>query len=78
MGYFSALHFEAFTLGIQPHLADVDPEDADRFGRFKSALLETKTDTEFRRLTTGGGKNYAAALKQRIEFVEKKVEECLQ
>lgn len=78
MGYFSALHFEAFTLGIQKHLDKISPDDKAGFDKVKDALVVTKTDAKFKKLTTGGGKNYSAALNQRIEFVEKKVEECLQ
>lgn len=78
MGYFSALHFEAFSVGLQKKLAAISLDDADTMGKIKEALVATKMDPEFKKMTTGGGKNYAAALKQRIEFVEKKVEECLQ
>lgn len=78
MGYFSALHFEAFSVGLQKKLAAISFDDAAMMGKIKEALVATKMDAEFKKMTTGGGKNYAAALKQRIEFVEKKVEECLQ
>jgi len=78
MGYFSALHFEAFTLGLQPHLAALADADEALLQKFGEALRAIKVDADFKRLTTGGGKNYAAALKQRVEFVESKVGECLQ
>lgn len=78
MGYFSALHFEAFTLGLQKKLDAISLDDQATFDKLKDALVGAKTDAEFKKMTTGGGKNYSAALKQRIEFVEKKVEECLQ
>jgi len=77
MGYFSALHFEAFTLGLQPHLRSLVAAEGELAEDFGEALRGIKTDADFRRLTTGGGKNYAAALRQRVEFVETKVEECL-
>ena len=77
MGYFSALHFEAFTLGIQFHLETAANSSGEAFDKLAEALREIKVDPEFKKLTTGGGKNYAAALKQRIGFVESKVGECL-
>lgn len=78
MGYFSALHFEALTIGIQGHLNQIGqlPDDASK-GKFKAALIDLKKDPEFQSLTKGGGKNYAAALKKRIQFVEQRVGECL-
>ena len=78
MGYFSALHFEALTIGIQPHLAKLANADAAQAAKFKIALSDLKKDPNFQALTKGGGKNYAAALKRRIEFVEQRVSTCLQ
>ena len=78
MGYFSALHFEAFTLGLQRHLDSLFSADASVRSRFSEALRAIKMDPDFKKLTTGGGKNYAAALKQRVAFVDTKVGECLQ
>jgi len=77
MGYFSALHFEALTIGIQPHLDKLAGADDCQKEKFKNALQELKRDAGFQTLTKGGGKNYAAALKKRIEFVEQRVAECL-
>jgi len=78
MGYFSALHFEAFTLGLQAHLDKLSAADVETKATFADALRSIKHDAEFKKLTTGGGKNYSAALKQRVVFVEQKVSECLQ
>jgi hypothetical protein len=77
MGYFSALHFEALTLGIQPHLGKLVAADASLKKRFREALVTLKRDPEFQSLTKGGGKNYAAALRRRVAFVEKRVALCL-
>jgi uncharacterized protein YihD (DUF1040 family) len=78
MGYFSALHFEALTIGIQKHLGQIDKlSDEVAKGKFKSALIDLKKDSDFQSLTKGGGKNYAAALKKRIQFVEDRVGACL-
>lgn len=78
MGYFSALHFEALTIGIQKHLKAIDelPDEAAK-EKFKATLLNLKRNPEFQSLTKGGGKNYAAALRKRIQFVEQRVGECL-
>lgn len=76
-GYFSALHFEAFTIGVQNHLGAITSADGPQLEKFRSALLELKNDDTFQKLTKGGGKNYAAAMKQRIEFVEQRVAACL-
>lgn len=77
-GYFSALHFEAFTLGIQPVLNRIVDSSQHTKDKFKSALLTLKNDEEFQRQTKGGGKNYAAALRQRVQLVSERVSECLQ
>lgn len=77
MGYFSALHFEAFSLGIQKRLEDLAKDGASRSEKVRQVLVATKTDADFKKLTTGGGKNYSAALKQRVEFIEKRVAACL-
>lgn len=74
---FAALHFEAFTLGLQPHLAAFEDADDELMAKLGETLRTIKNDDKFKKLTTGGGKNYAAALKQRVEFVEARVGECL-
>jgi hypothetical protein len=76
-GYFSALVFEALTLGIQPHLEKLTKANGTRKTHFKNAISDLKANADFQRSTKGGGKNYAAALKNRIQFVEKAVSECL-
>jgi hypothetical protein len=78
MGYFSALHFEALTIGIQKYLSKLTAADQTLRAKFHNVLLELKRDPAFQKLTKGGGKNYAAALRQRIEFVEQRVAGCLQ
>lgn len=77
MGYFSALHFEALTIGIQPHLDKLAAADGTQKKKFQETLRNLKGDSEFQSLTKGGGKNYTAALNKRIEFVEQRVATCL-
>jgi hypothetical protein len=76
-GYFSALHFEALTIGIQKGLGKLAVADAALKQKFKESMIALKTDEGFQKATKGGGKNYAAALKQRIELVESRVAACL-
>lgn len=77
-GYFSALHFEALTMGIQASLSQLAGANAELKSTFRDAILEVKKDAEFQKLTKGGGKNYAAALEARIDFVNKRITSCLQ
>lgn len=77
-GYFSALHFEALTMGIQNHLDVLDGADVGLKARFQQGLLDLKVDDAFQKATKGGGKNYAAALRMRIELVEARVLKCLE
>ncbi|WP_245784007.1 DUF262 domain-containing protein [Alicyclobacillus macrosporangiidus] len=74
---FLVYHFEAFTLGIQPVLDRLDPDDSDCIDKLKKVFIDIKNDPEFRQITTGGGKNYPNPLNQRIEFVTKKVREVI-
>jgi Protein of unknown function DUF262 len=70
---FLSYHYEAFTLGLQPHLNKIDPYNDIAITKLREVLLSIKKDPTFRNITTGGGKNYPKPLQQRIEFVEKKV-----
>ncbi len=74
---FSALHYEAFTLGLQAIINKLEPTDDEHIEKLKQAFLAVKYDDDFIRETTGGGKNSPGPLKNRIEFVEKAVEKVL-
>lgn len=74
---FLSYHYEAVTLGIQPYLEQIDPDDEDAISTLKDTLYGIKQDEEFRQLTTGGGKNYHNQLEKRIDFVENRVGESL-
>ena len=69
----SPYHYEAFTLGIQKHLANIDIGNTELLTTLRATFLAIKTDTIFRQLTTGGGKNTPKQLQKRIEYVEEKV-----
>lgn len=66
---FMVLHFEAFTLGIQSLLPDLDPTDSSQMATVKQLFTELKNDLTFKRHTTGGGKNRPGALEERIAYV---------
>jgi len=72
---FSVYHFEAFTIGIQSGLSAIDPQDANVIGRLRDILRQIKFESDFIRITTGGGKNSPGPLNDRIGFVQRRIEE---
>jgi uncharacterized protein with ParB-like and HNH nuclease domain len=76
-GGFSVLHFEAFTMGIQPFLEKVDVNDENSLNKLRMIFEQIKFDPVFHQMTTGGGKNTRGLLQRRIEFVENKLQETL-
>ena len=70
---FSIYHYEAFTLGLQPLLDKLDAGNPQQMKQMKETLENIKFDADFIRITTGGGKNSPGPLKERIDFVTKKV-----
>ncbi|MBO2010899.1 DUF262 domain-containing protein [Hymenobacter negativus] len=67
---FSAMHFEALTLGIQKHLKSIDLSNQAEVSALATKLADLKLNPEFVKLTSGGGKNSPGLLKARIKFVE--------
>jgi hypothetical protein len=67
---FSALHFEALTLGIQKHLNTINVQDGNEMQKLAEKISELKINSDFIKLTSGGGKNSPGLLKARIKFVE--------
>nr|WP_290228364.1 DUF262 domain-containing protein [Trichocoleus desertorum] len=74
---FAIYHFEAFTIGLQASLQRIDPESEEVIQILKNIFESIKYDTEFIRLTTGGGKNSRGPLRDRIEFVSIRVENAV-
>lgn len=74
---FGIYHFEAFSVGIQPHLDKFDVTTQEGCDKAKAILTSIKLDTSFITLTTGGGKNSPGPLKERIKFVSDKLQEQL-
>ncbi len=67
---FLSYHYEAFAIGIQCYLDRINPDDASHVDALQDAIMKVKMSNIFKEMTTGGGKNYAKPLKERIEFVE--------
>lgn len=70
---FSVLHYEAFTLGLQPHLNRLNPADQTQVTKVREEVTAIKNDDEFIRLTTGGGKNTKGSLEKRTQFVADRI-----
>jgi len=74
-GQFSVYLFEALTIGLQSVLHRVDVQNHEHMNRLRQRIEQVKVDAGFRAITTGGGKNYPNPLKERIAFVQKRLEE---
>ncbi len=74
---FGIYHFEAFCIGIQPHLEKFDVTSEAGREKAESVLKRIKLDAAFIALTTGGGKNSPGPLNERINFVDNKLQEYL-
>ena len=64
---FMAYHYEAFTVGIQTHLDNLEKKTDQEL---EALLKEIKGKQKFIEMTTGGGKNYLIQLLNRINFVK--------
>ena len=70
---FAIYHFEAISLSAAMHIEQLKELNDKQLKILKSILESIKLDDDFINMTTGGGKNYAGPLKDRINFAEKKV-----
>jgi hypothetical protein len=70
---FLVYHYEAFAVGLQAVINDLDPEDSDQMIKLKDLLMAVKSDEGFINETRGGGKNYPRPLNRRIDFVAQAV-----
>jgi hypothetical protein len=66
---FSAYHFEAFTLGLQPVVDRLSLDDSDKLAELREVLLAIKKDQAFIDVTTGGGKNSRLPWERRVAAV---------
>lgn len=70
---FGVYHFEGLTLGIQSVLDRIDLDDSGQLDRLADVVITGKRDAAF--LThTGGGKNDAVPLRERIQYFERRFE----
>lgn len=74
---FLTYHYESFCLGIQPHLTTIDTDSTEVITKLTEIFKSIKNDEGFRKITTGGGKNYSKQLNSRIGYVETKVGKAL-
>ena len=74
---FIVYHYEAFALGIQKHLDEIDLNDAELIEKIKLEFNLIKKDPEFRSITTGGGRNTQKYLHERINFIERRMEKII-
>lgn len=70
---FGIYHFESLTLGIQPLLDRLDPNDVAQMEKLCTVIMEIKKHPDFIAMTKGGGKNSIGLLNRRIEFVTNKM-----
>jgi hypothetical protein len=75
MANFLSSHYEPFTLGLQSHLDKIDPYNKKVIEKLKELFLSIKNDAQFQVMATGGDRDDTNRLRDRIAFVEKKVEE---
>ncbi|MHC4121196.1 MAG: DUF262 domain-containing protein [Planctomycetota bacterium] len=74
---FSANNYEAFTVGLQAILDQVETEDPTHLSLLEAKFREIKLDDAFIDLTAGGGKNSPGPLRQRIQFIEDRLQGAL-
>jgi hypothetical protein len=74
---FIVYHYEAFALGIQKHLEEINPNDAKQMEKINMEFNLIKRDSKFRSITTGGGRNTQRYLQERIEFIENRMENII-
>lgn len=74
---FSVYHYEGITLGMQSRIDNLDPGNADQMRTIRNLLMGVKLDPEFIRMTRGGGKNSPGQLRERILFVQTRMEAAL-
>lgn len=75
---FGIYHFESLTLGVQPFLAQLNPENPEQMTKLGEAILAIKKEPDFIGMTKGGGKNSLGLLKKRIAYVTEKLSKVLQ
>lgn len=77
---FAIYHFEAIALCISFHIDKLKTilDNDSLLKKLEKTLTLAKTDDEFIKLTTGGGKNYSGPLKERLDFINSKLKEFIE
>ena len=70
---FSAYTYEAVTVGLQTHLAKLDHTDTEQMQGLGKCLEAARLSEAFIADTTGGGKNSAGPMRNRINVIENAV-----
>lgn len=65
---FNIYHFESITLGLQYILNKIDVQNSQHIEKIKTAILTIKQNDEFKKQTTGGGKNSKGKFNDRINI----------
>lgn len=74
---FGVYHFEAFTIGLQGCLDNINPDNSEIIEKLKDVFMKIKLDKKFIEITTGGGKNSSGPLKERVNFIKERVGKAL-
>lgn len=66
-----------FHLELPSHIDKLSTiiSSSEKVEKLKSVLIEIKQDDVFKDMTTGGGKNYAKPLEDRLKFSSEKIGE---
>lgn len=77
---FAIYHFEAIALCISFNIDKLKTilGNGSLLKKLEKTLTLAKTDDEFIKLTTGGGKNYSGPLKERLNFIDSKLKEFIE
>lgn len=77
---FAIYHFEAIALCISFNIDKLKTilDNNSLLKKLEKTLTLAKTDDEFIKLTTGGGKNYSGPLKERLDFINSKLKEFIE
>ncbi|WP_314981970.1 DUF262 domain-containing protein [uncultured Veillonella sp.] len=77
---FAIYHFEAIALCISFNIDKLKTilDKDSLLKKLEKTLTLAKTDDEFIKLTTGGGKNYSGPLKERLNFIDSKLKEFIE
>jgi hypothetical protein len=70
---FSAYHFEGVTVGLQKYLDSLNPIDLKQMKRLDAALRKARLSSDFRKVSTGGGRNSTGLLDLRITIIEEAI-----